>query len=111
VRFYDRREIRDLMGYLKLIANPHDDEAFRRAITVPRRGVGETSVEMLAGAAQAEGVPLLAAARRPDLAAALRPAARSALAEFATLIERMRALAAESGVDELLRELIDAIGY
>ena len=111
VRFYDRREIRDLMAYLRLIANPHDDEAFRRAIAVPRRGVGETSVEMLAGAAQGEGVPLLAAARRADLTAALRPAARTALGEFAALIERMRTLAAECGVDELLRELVDAIGY
>jgi DNA helicase-2/ATP-dependent DNA helicase PcrA len=44
VRFYDRREIRDLMAYLKLIANPSDAEAFHRAISVPKRGVGDTTV-------------------------------------------------------------------
>ena len=111
VRFYDRREIRDLMGYLKLIANPNDDEAFRRAITAPKRGIGETSVDTLAGAAQAEGLPLLAASVRPDLVAALRPAARVTLLEFAGLIERLRELAKEAAVDELLRDLIDAIRY
>ena len=111
VRFYDRREIRDLMAYLKLIANPNDDEAFRRAVTAPKRGIGETSVDTLAGAARAEGLPLLAASVRPDLVVALRPAARTALAEFATLINRLREAARESAVDELLRDLIDAIRY
>ena len=48
VRFYDRREIRDLMAYLKLIANPSDEEAFRRAIAVPKRGIGDTTVDVLA---------------------------------------------------------------
>jgi DNA helicase II / ATP-dependent DNA helicase PcrA len=48
VRFYDRREIRDLVSWLRLVANPADDEAFRRAITAPKRGVGETTVELLA---------------------------------------------------------------
>ena len=41
VRFYDRREIKDLLAWLRLIANPADDEAFRRAITAPRRGIGD----------------------------------------------------------------------
>ena len=111
VRFYDRREIRDLMAYLKLIANPSDDEAFRRAIAVPKRGIGDTSIDTLASAARAEGVPLLAASVRPDLVASLRPAARSALAEFAALIGRLREAAREAAVDELLRDLIDAVRY
>jgi 4-hydroxy-tetrahydrodipicolinate reductase len=62
VRFYDRREVRDLMSYLKLIANPADDEAFRRAIAVPRRGVGETTIDALSERARAAGVPLFHAA-------------------------------------------------
>ncbi|MBC7844416.1 MAG: UvrD-helicase domain-containing protein, partial [Gemmatimonadaceae bacterium] len=62
VRFYDRREIRDLMSYLKLIANPADDEAFRRAIGVPRRGLGDATIELLAAAASAQRVSLLQAA-------------------------------------------------
>jgi len=111
VRFYDRREIRDLMGYLKLIANPNDDEAFRRAIAVPKRGIGDTSIDTLAAAAHAQRLPLLAASVRPDLVAGLRPAARTALAEFAALIGRLREEAREASVDELLRDLIDAIRY
>src|SRR5687767_1825065 len=79
VRFYDRREIRDLMAYLKLIANPNDDEAFRRAIAVPKRGIGDTSIDSLAAAARAERIPLLSAAVRPEFLTALRPAARVAL--------------------------------
>src|SRR5688572_17155388 len=85
VRFYDRREIRDLMAYLKLIANPADDEAFARAVAVPKRGLGEATIEQLSAAARAAGIPMLAAAVRPDLVAALRPAARAALGEFAAL--------------------------
>ncbi|HEX6051344.1 MAG TPA: UvrD-helicase domain-containing protein [Gemmatimonadaceae bacterium] len=111
VRFYDRREIRDLMAYLKLVANPNDDEAFRRAIAVPKRGIGDTSVDSLASAARAHGVSLLGASVRPDLVTVLRPAARQTLADFAGLIARLRDAARESAVDELLRDLIDAIRY
>ena len=111
VRFYDRREIRDLMAYLKLIANPNDDEAFRRAVAIPKRGIGDTSIDSLASAAHAHGVSLLAASVRPDLVTVLRPAARATLADFAGLIGRLREAARESAVDELLRDLIDAIRY
>jgi DNA helicase-2/ATP-dependent DNA helicase PcrA len=111
VRFYDRREIRDLMSYLKLVANPADDEAFRRAIAVPKRGLGEATIEQLSVAGRNAGVPMLAAAVRPDLVAALRPAARGALLEFAGLITRFRETAREAAVDELLREIVDAIRY
>ncbi len=111
VRFYDRREIRDLMSYLKLVANPNDDEAFRRAIAVPRRGVGETSVETLAEMAYQARLPLLAASTDPQLIAGMRPAARTALAGFSALITRLRELARESPVDEVLRELVEAIRY
>jgi DNA helicase-2/ATP-dependent DNA helicase PcrA len=111
VRFYDRREIRDLMAYLKLVANPNDDEAFRRAIAVPRRGVGETSVETLAELAYQSRLPLLAASTDAQLLKAMRPAARTALADFASLMTRLRALAREAPVDEVLRELVEAIRY
>ena len=111
VRFYDRREIRDLMGYLKLIANPADDEAFRRAIAVPRRGVGDTTVDLLAERARAAGIPLFEAATRDDCLDGVRPAARTALADFCALIARFRDRARESAVDELLSALVDEIRY
>ncbi len=111
VRFYDRKEIRDLMSYLKLIANPSDNEAFRRAVSVPRRKLGDTTIEALAGIARQAGVPMLEAASRPDLLSGLRGAAQAGLGEFATLIAGLSRLAVESSVDELLRELVDAIRY
>jgi DNA helicase-2/ATP-dependent DNA helicase PcrA len=111
VRFYDRREIRDLMGYLKLIANPADDEAFLRAVAVPRRGLGDVALEQLAEAARAARVPLLAAAGRPELLGGVRAAARQALGDFAALVGRFRERVAEASVDELLRDLVEAIRY
>ena len=111
VRFYDRREIRDLMAYLKLIANPADEEAFRRAVAAPKRGLGEATVEMLADRARSAGIPLLAAATRADLLEGMRPAARAALGDFAGTIARFRERARTESVDALLRDLIDAIRY
>jgi DNA helicase-2/ATP-dependent DNA helicase PcrA len=111
VRFYDRREIKDLMSYLKLIANPADDEAFRRAVAVPKRGLGDTTIESLSLAARAAGIPMLAAAIRPELLGTIRPAARGALGEFAALIARFAESAREAAVDELLREVVEGIRY
>ena len=111
VRFYDRREVRDLMSYLKLIANPADDEAFRRAVSVPKRGLGETTIESVSVAAREAGIPMLAAAQRAELLGNIRPAARAALAEFARLIATFSASAQEAAVDELLREVVEGIRY
>ena len=111
VRFYDRREIRDLMAYLKLVANPRDDEAFRRAIAVPKRGLGDATIELLAQRARAAGVSLLAAAERAELLDGIRPAARAALSAFGALLATLRTRATEAPVDVLLRELMAAIGY
>ena len=111
VRFYDRREIRDLMSYLKLVANPDDDEAFRRAVAVPKRGLGETTLEMLSDAARRERISMFAAVSRGGLLDGVRPTARLALAQFVALIERLRAQATEAAVDELLRDIVDAVKY
>jgi DNA helicase-2/ATP-dependent DNA helicase PcrA len=111
VRFYDRREIRDLLAYLRLIANPADDEAFRRAVGVPRRGIGESTIETLGEEGARRHVPLMQVAVDPEAVAALRPATRNALAGFIALIERLRLRAREAPVDELLRDLVSSIGY
>src|SRR4029078_1279937 len=111
VRFYDRREIRDLMAYLKLIANPADEDAFRRAIAVPKRGIGETTVDLLAARARELGVPVSEIAGREDLQESLRPAARKALADFSRLIVSLRERARDTSVDVLLQELIGEIRY
>ena len=106
VRFYDRREIRDLMAYLKLIANPADEEAFRRAISVPKRGIGDTTVDTLAARARELGVSLSEVASKDDLHESLRPAAKKALADFTRLIAALRERAKDTSVDVVLQELI-----
>lgn len=111
VRFYDRREIRDLMAYLKLIANPSDEEAFRRAISVPKRGIGDTTVDLLAARARELRVPLSEIAAREDLQESLRPAARKALADFTRLVASLRERAKDTSVDVLIQELIGEIRY
>ncbi len=111
VRFYDRREIRDLMAYLKLVANPSDDEAFRRAVSVPRRGLGDTTIAVLAEAAQQARIPIFEAATRADIVGGLRAAARTSLADFVVLIQQFREKAVDASVDELLRDLVMAIRY
>ncbi|MFL5631238.1 MAG: ATP-dependent helicase [Gemmatimonadaceae bacterium] len=111
VRFYDRRETRDLMAYLKLIANPSDEEAFRRAIAVPKRGIGDASVDVLAARARQDRVSLSEVAAREDLQESLRPAARKALADFTRLIADFRERAKETSVDVLIQELVAEIRY
>jgi len=111
VRFYDRREIRDLMAYLKLIANPADEEAFRRAIAVPKRGLGDTTIDALATRAQELGIPMFEAASREDLQTSLRAAARKSLADFVQMISSLRERARETSVDVLIQELIGEIRY
>ncbi len=111
VRFYDRREIRDLIAWLRLVANPADDEAFRRAISAPRRGVGDTTVELLYAEAQQVGVPLLEMARRAATVPGMRPATKESLAGFVALVDRLRAAAADTSVDVLLVDLVESSGY
>lgn len=111
VRFYDRREIRDLMAYLKLVANPSDDEAFRRAISVPRRGVGDTTLEALGSAAYDAKQSLFGSVTNGAGLSTVRPAARTAIESFCSLIRRLQSLAADASVDQLLREVIDSVGY
>ena len=111
VRFYDRREIRDLMAYLKLIANPADEEAFRRAISVPKRGIGDTTVDALGARARELGISLSEVASREDLHESLRPAAKKALADFTRLTAELRERAKDTSVDVLLQELIAEIRY
>ncbi len=56
--FFDRKEIKDLLGYFRLIVNPRDDEAFKRIINYPKRGIGDTTVERIAAAAREKGVSI-----------------------------------------------------
>jgi DNA helicase II / ATP-dependent DNA helicase PcrA len=111
ISFYERREVKDLLAYLRLVANPADDEAFLRAIGVPRRGIGDTSLTALSGAATHWGKPLLEAARMADRIPDLRPNARDGFRTFAALLDGLAVRAAQLAPAQVLEELIRAINY
>jgi DNA helicase II / ATP-dependent DNA helicase PcrA len=87
ISFYERREVKDLLAYLRLVSNPADDEAFLRAVSVPRRGLGETSLALLGQMASQWQKPLLETARIADRVPELRPNVRQAFRNFADLID------------------------
>jgi DNA helicase-2/ATP-dependent DNA helicase PcrA len=109
VRFYERREIKDVVAYLRLIANPFDDVAFRRAVAAPARGIGKATLDRLADAARAVGGSLFAlcAMIPPDITA--KP--RRALEEFARLIARLAERRSALTVPALIDEVCAASGY
>ena len=103
VEFFQRREVKDLLAYARLIENPHDEAAFRRVVNVPRRGVGATSLERLQAGATQSGLSLYEVARRGD--DRIKGVARKGLARFLGLLERVRADADGPVADVLLRIL------
>ena len=109
--FYERREVKDLLAYLRLVANPADDEAFLRAVSVPKRGLGDTSIALLLEAGAQWRRPLLETARLADGIADLRPNARAAFRAFAGLIDRLAVSAATGTPAEILEEVIRVTEY
>jgi DNA helicase-2/ATP-dependent DNA helicase PcrA len=87
-RFYERAEIKDLLGYLRSLVNPADDLAFRRIVNVPKRGLGDVALGRLQLFADGEGVPLREAAARADEITDLSPGARTALLNLAQAFAR-----------------------
>jgi DNA helicase-2/ATP-dependent DNA helicase PcrA len=110
ISFYERREVKDLLAYLRLIANPADNEAFLRAVSVPRRGLGETSLAILDRYARQWSKPLLETARIADRIPDLRPNVRDAFRAFAAIIDDARRLEQLPPAD-LLEHIIRAINY
>jgi len=109
--YFDRAEIRDLIAYLRLIANDADDRAFIRAVTAPKRGVGATSLERLAAIAQARGECLFAAVHSDEARVALPSRPRETLESFCALIDGLRFRAEREPAGRLLDELVAAIDY
>ena len=109
--WFERTEIKDLVAYLRLIANDDDDPAFVRAVTTPRRGVGAQTLDKLGAAAKEQGGSLFAAIYVDALAADLAPRQHGALIEFGALINGMRHRAEREPAGTLLDDLLSATGY
>jgi len=111
VSFYERREVKDVLAYLRLIANPADDEAFARIVNVPRRGIGDASLTPLLRTATQWGKPLLDVARAAERIPDLRPNVRAALAGLAAVIDALRARHGAADPATALEQAVAAVGY
>ncbi|GMU73638.1 MAG: UvrD-helicase domain-containing protein [Burkholderiales bacterium] len=109
--WFDRAEIKDLVAYLRLVANEDDDPAFLRAVSVPRRGVGQATLAKLAQAATAERSSLARAIRSSTFAAAAQSRAHETLVRFADTIAELRRRAPREPAGRLIDELLRAIAW
>lgn len=111
--FFDRAEIRDMLAYVRLIANPQDDPAFIRAITTPRKGVGQQTLQQLATFATQQQCSLFDALAKPALANALSERQYKPLQRFGQWMQQfqLKAHRGQQSVASLLDELIDFVDY
>ena len=111
VRFYERREVRDLLAYLRLIANPGDELSLRRILNVPKRGIGDRALESVSRFAQRQRISLPAAIERVDEVPDLATRSAKAIADFNALISSFRERAAAGPIAELAETMLDRTGY
>jgi DNA helicase-2/ATP-dependent DNA helicase PcrA len=111
VRFYDRKEIKDLMAYLRIIFQPEDRISFERVVNVPTRGIGSTSVQNFLGWQQIEGLTMQNALLRVTECDTLTPKARTALRELGDLLESLREVMLDAPVPALIDSLIRRLDY
>ena len=110
VSFYERQEIKDVLSYLNLMANPKNDIAFNRVVNVPPRGIGKTTLEKLSERAESLGIPQLAMARQANAVPGLKDKAARSLRDFGLLMDELVALR-DHAAEEVIRKLLTLSGY
>ncbi|QHW32639.1 DNA helicase PcrA [Paenibacillus rhizovicinus] len=110
VKFYDRKEIKDLLAYLRLISNPDDDVCFQRIVNVPKRGIGDTTVAKLLEEAGRRGVSVFNLLEQLDWLD-VTGRARTALREFQEMIFNLTRMVEYLSVTELTEKVLELSGY
>ena len=110
-RYYDRKEVKDMLSYMSLVANPKDDVALIRVINEPRRGIGEKSVAAVAAAARLKGLSMLEFLTEDEGSLPLSGKAAQAAAEFAAVITGFSGMYEQMKVSEFYDELLAKSGY
>ncbi len=110
-RFYERQEIRDALAYLRVTAQPNDDLAFERIINVPKRGIGDATVQSLYDYARSKGVSLYFATAELCETEVLKPKVRTTLKTLIRDFERWRSLVSTMKHGDLAGQVLDESGY
>jgi len=110
LKFYDRKEVKDLIAYMRCLVNPDDDVATRRIINEPKRGIGDSTVELLAQYADENGMPLISAVLDYENVG-LSARARTAVKGFSELMIDLTEMLYSGSPSDLLTEIIDRTGY
>lgn len=112
VRFYERKEVRDVLAYLRAVVNPHDTVALRRIINTPRRGIGDSALDRVDQFAAAKGISFGDALRTIDDSAGLAPRSLAAVKQFATMMATLtQELDQGAGPGSLFHMIVEASGY
>ncbi|MEO7069474.1 MAG: DNA helicase PcrA, partial [Nostocoides sp.] len=112
-RFYERREVKDALAYLRVISNPDDSVNLRRVLNVPKRGIGDRAEAVIAALAERERISFVQALGRPEDAPGIATRSVAAIKGFTSLLESLGAVRDDesAGVAELLEAIIDRSGY
>ncbi|MFZ5632583.1 MAG: DNA helicase PcrA [Bacillota bacterium] len=111
LRFYDRKEIRDLMAYLRIVDNPLDAVSLARIINVPKRGVGEASLQKIIDFAREQGVTLVEALVKASGIAGLSGKVKKACQQLGEVLQSAAGRAGKTTVTDLVMEILDRTGY
>ncbi|MEB3200500.1 MAG: UvrD-helicase domain-containing protein [Synechococcaceae cyanobacterium] len=111
LRFYDRREIKDVLAYLRLLVNPNDSVSLLRVLNVPRRGIGKTTVERLTDAANQLGLPLWDLICDPESVRSLGGRSARGLLQFGELIQDLQRRSQDAPPSELVQRVMEQSGY
>jgi len=111
MKFYERKEIKDILAYLKLIANPSDGLSLKRIINVPSRGIGEKTIEKVEGFSRERGLPLYEGMEQALKAGWLPPVAQAKIEEFIHLIREFREEVRTLSLSQLTLALLARTGY
>ncbi|GGZ57661.1 DNA helicase PcrA [Streptomyces bluensis] len=112
VRFYERKEVRDVLAYLRVLANPEDSVPLRRILNVPKRGIGERAEAMIDALAQREKISFPQALRRVDEAYGMAARSTNAVKRFNTLMEDLRTIVdSGAGPATVLEAILERTGY
>ncbi|MFZ7732649.1 DNA helicase PcrA [Bacillus velezensis] len=109
-KFYDRKEIKDILAYLRLVSNPDDDISFTRIVNVPKRGVGATSLEKIASYAAMNGMSMFQTIKQVDFIGVSAKAA-NALDGFGAMIENLTNMQDYLSITELTEEILEKTEY